>query len=433
MAATKLSRPRVALYILVVGLIFLTWNITTRNQIPNIKPWTEGETVQSDHFHLGNASPNGTTFFAGGNFIPGSNQVIHVDVPSHISVVGLVFYGRREYVEILDYYLQRNLKHNGGLLDEIVLSVNTDNSEDLEYLEMLLSKRPGYTKHTPSGGYSRYQGQWEAALESRENIYIKIDDDIVFIEDNAIPAIVKRLLDEPYLFAVSANVVNNPALSWVHFSMGLYHPYLPEIEKPAKVPPKSWRASDLPVITNISKTVARFSIEGDDPAPFKGHRWLPVGCKDGIPFDVNLTPASTLRFNAFGGGWNNWAAAAQTHYSFLQHLEEEDIWRYKFDLWDYNYKRLSINFFAIRGVDIADAFPMMPKDDEKYLTISRPMELGRHVIVEGGGLAVHFAFSPQLRAHGHKGVGWTDLLERYRLYAKEKVSFFQKKENTISL
>jgi hypothetical protein len=49
----------------------------------------------------------------------------------------------------------------------------------------------------------------------------------VYFEDNAIPALVKRLLDNPQYFAVSANVVNNPALSWVHGKMGLYEGYYP--------------------------------------------------------------------------------------------------------------------------------------------------------------------------------------------------------------
>ena len=49
----------------------------------------------------------------------------------------------------------------------------------------------------------------------------------IYIEDSTIPAIVKRLLDNPKYFAVSANVLNNPALSWVHYSMDVDIPYWP--------------------------------------------------------------------------------------------------------------------------------------------------------------------------------------------------------------
>ncbi len=57
--------------------------------------------------------------------------------------------------------------------------------------------------------------------------------------------------------------------------------------------------------------------------------------------------------------------------------------KYHFDIWDYSYQRISINFFAIMGKDVIDAFPFPIEDDESYLTERRSKELGRHVIVEG--------------------------------------------------
>jgi hypothetical protein len=142
----------------------------------------------------------------------------------------------------------------------------------------------------------------------------------------------------------------------------------------------------------------------------------------GKSFDMSLSPASTLTYDAFGPSLLNWAAAAQTHYTFLQHLERGDTWRYKqFDTWDYDYERLSINFFAMRGKDIMDVFPFPQQDDEDYLTVVRPKEVRRHVVVDGTGLAVHFAFMPQYSAHEGKGVTWTDALKRYGAYAKEMI------------
>ena len=35
------------------------------------------------------------------------------------------------------------------------------------------------------------------------------------------------MLENQQYFAVSANVVNNPALSWVHYSMGVNEPFWP--------------------------------------------------------------------------------------------------------------------------------------------------------------------------------------------------------------
>jgi hypothetical protein len=110
------------------------------------------------------------------------------------------------------------------------------------------------------------------------------------------------------------------------------------------------------------------------PAPFNGHRWLPVPPSE---LDIVKTPAGRLTFDSHGSGWRDWRIAAQTHYSFLQHLEEESLWRYKFNLWDYQYYRISVNFIGFWGDDIVDAFPFPVADDEEYLTMIRPKELGR--------------------------------------------------------
>lgn len=124
--------------------------------------------------------------------------------------------------------MQRNLKGNGGILDEVIFAVNTDDQDDLAYLETLLTRQPEYSKHLPVGDYDArfWLGNWEA-VSDRDAVYVKIDDDVVFVEDGTIESVVTRLVDNPHLFAVSANVVNNPALSWVHSRLGVYEPYWP--------------------------------------------------------------------------------------------------------------------------------------------------------------------------------------------------------------
>lgn len=110
----------------------------------------------------------------------------------------------------------------------MVFAINTDDAGDLAYLEDLLKTEPNYLKHVPQGEYDSHWwfGNWEA-VSDRDAIYVKIDDDVVFIEDTTIHSVVSRLLDNPQYFAVSANVVNNPALSWVHNRLGVYKPYWP--------------------------------------------------------------------------------------------------------------------------------------------------------------------------------------------------------------
>ena len=72
---------------------------------------------------------------------------------------------------------------------------------------------------------------------------------------------------------------------------------------------------------------------------------------------------------------NNWSIAAQEHYSFLEHLENNDLEKYHYDIWDYHYGRLSINLICIWGDDIVDNIGFV--DDEEFLTVELPKKLGR--------------------------------------------------------
>ena len=181
----------------------------------------------------------------------------------------------------------------------------------------------------------------------------------------------------------------------------------------------SWRASVLPSYKGPETGPVGFRVDGSSPAPYQGHRWLPVRELSGNSSNTTLSPVSTITSDPRGPGIRNWAVAAQIHYSFLHHLEQGDTWRYKFDVWDCDYRRLAINLFAIRGRDVLDAFPFPTFDDEEYLTNHRPRELGRRVIVDGTGLAVHFGFNWQRSPHGNRALTWTDLFERYQGYAAE--------------
>jgi hypothetical protein len=78
-------------------------------------------------------------------------------------------------------------------------------------------------------------------------------------------------------------------------------------------------------------------------------------------------------YSAWGSAWNNWVIAAQKHYSFLEHLENNDLQRYHYDMWDYQYERLSINLICIWGDDIVDNLGFT--DDEQFLTVELPKKL----------------------------------------------------------
>ncbi|KAL8681910.1 MAG: hypothetical protein Q9186_001996 [Xanthomendoza sp. 1 TL-2023] len=354
-------------------------------------------------------------------------------IPKDFRTVGLVFYGRRSRVEILNCYLKQNLKRNGGLLDEVIFLARTDNVEDLAYLDQIVAETTGYSRHNVTNHNTRaskvtYGQAWEVA--ERGTMYIKIDDDIMFIEKNAIASLIATKIAHPEHLLVSTNTINSPRLAWLHSHLGAIHPYLPEPSPPSTPNPENenenlnWRPSALPPWPGNPET---FSLPRHPHRPSLPHnqpqRWLPVP----YPYNTSLTgtPASLLTYDSSTEGLRNWAIATQQHYSFLQNLERHQLHLYSPSpspssssslnsaQWKMQKTRIQINLIAIFGDDIIDNLPI-PPDDEEYLTVILPERLGREAVVDLGAVAVHFAFR-----HQRRGVEGTDLLGRYRGLAGE--------------
>lgn len=316
----------------------------------------------------------------------------------------------------IDCYLtliQRNLVDNGGWLDEIHWVKNTGKKDDLNYLQEIVDSSPRYKVIELKGvGFEGYGHAW-GKLE-RGNLYVKIDDDVVWFADDTIPRIVSMKMAHPEFLTVSANVINSPLMGWVHYHMGAMHPYLPEFDVyepplletlPNPSARKPWRYDQYPAWTGPDDY---FFDPFQDP-PYDGHRWLR------IPNDtaIHRTPVVDIEYKTWGTGLKSWAIAAQEHYSFLENLATNRLDVYKMGkAWITDYRRLSINFITIMADDVLDNLPMDTVDEE-WLTINLPKKLGRSVAVETDALAVHFTFGTQGK------VEKTDLLPRYHDYALE--------------
>jgi hypothetical protein len=145
--------------------------------------------------------------------------------------------------------VKRNLVTHGGWLDNVIWVVNTKDEADLAYLDKILARSPLYKTHVlpEQVGWPDYAKIWRMA--DRETMYIKIDDDIVrstpkfsvmihllidvqvWFADDTIERLVKRKLERRDALAVSANIINNPPLSFLHYHMGALHPYFPDLPK----------------------------------------------------------------------------------------------------------------------------------------------------------------------------------------------------------
>ncbi|KKZ65826.1 hypothetical protein EMCG_01211 [[Emmonsia] crescens] len=340
--------------------------------------------------------------------------------PAGFKIVAVIFYGRPDRVTILDCYLKRNLVVNGGWIDEVHWAPNTENQADLDWLDRLVPTSPLYKKIPIEPQTKRYSKIWDSTITDPDTLYIKIDDDIIYIADNAIPKLVSLKLEHDHSFLVSANVINGAPLPYHHHRTGAIRPYLPEMTPPnittnsnvTLIRKPTWRASQLPSWEGPDDFQFPLNVSN---APYPNHRWLPL--RDENITAIYRTPIQHVLCSPWADNHGKWSLAAQQHFSLLESLEQDATDVYDFarrGVWDMGFERISINFIAIWGRDVIGHLPL--NDDEAMLTKSIPKKLRRPVLVATGALASHYAFASQV-----DDLMQTDILSRYRAYANELI------------
>ncbi|KAK6711476.1 hypothetical protein SNK05_005898 [Fusarium graminearum] len=335
--------------------------------------------------------------------------------PENVTVSALVFYGRRSRVETMKCYIERNMVDNGGWLDEVLWVVNTDKNDDLRYLEELMASNPRYKKIHPDEMVATYTYKHIWKLLDRGKYYVKIDDDVVWIDDDAIPNMVTRKIQNPNDFVVSGNIINNPPLGFFHIRMGAIHPYFPERFEPLDINITSegdyWKPSGHPAWEGPKKFKWELNKE---PPPWENHRWLRVP-DDGVLYQ---TPAAELKYDIWGDSYKNWAIASQMHMSLFENIEKNQLDLYKFEKpWVMYDDRIRINFMCIYSDDILDTDPEnWPKEkgDEDMIVLELPKKLRRPVVIQGNALAAHYQYMDQGK------LKTTDILPRYYSLAADR-------------
>lgn len=357
--------------------------------------------------------------------------------PQGIKIIGLVFFGRKDRVQILKCFLERNLVEHGGWLDEVHWIRNTGIEHDVKYLHELVASNAAYKEvEIKETGFVGYGIAWTTIQPGA--IYVKIDDDVVWVADDTIPRIVTTKLDHPEYLTVTANMINSPLMGWVHYHMGALKPYLPELINPEDVPPSlapdkhkrppapkrvPWRYTSHPMWTGPEDHLFSFNEE----TPSLQHRWLRLPTDhDNMVRQLHRTPISDSEYRTWGNSLHSWAIAAQQHYSFLENLCDDTLDLYKFAApgaaWLTDYQRVSINLIAINSTEILQHLPMDTVDEE-WLTVALPKRIQKSVAVDTHALAVHFSFGTQGE------VATTDLLGRYLDYAQEYACLKAKPES----
>lgn len=302
-------------------------------------------------------------------------------------IYAIIYYGRREYAEILNAYLERDLRKNGGVLDAVLWALVKYTVDDIKYLGELQRRNPDayVVPRIDAGGWDNV---WRLAEEPGA-IYMKIDDDIVYIAPGAIAEMAREKLRERFLF-VSANVVNHGILSAVHQEL--------------------------------------VQIRWIEP-PFKNNTEAKPGAPEPWRYrsDVILDPNYRIEHTFYSDCiWRRWDCAALAHEAFLHRLADGTSCAFDFGIFDFHahgYLTMSDgleggrsidwndNFFAFKTEDFSDIdWEGVANDDEAEMSSKHPQRRNQHAGALGRAVVVHFTFSVQ-----EKGLrNFTDLLDRYR-------------------
>jgi hypothetical protein len=278
-------------------------------------------------------------------------------------VVAWTPYGRLRTYSVLIKYLERDVRR--GVIDEVWLYMNTDpvgQEHDIAYAHELAERFDWVKlKHRPEGvnlgnlPKQRWTGLAYREMVDPETIYVRLDDDVVYLHGSAVENLVRARIEMPAPTAVFPIIINNAICS--HF-----------LQLCGKIP-MEW----------------------------------------GVVNAYCMDPT----------GWANGPFAVKLHELLLEKIEQGDVeslYLYQ-DFPLQPGTQFSVSCFASRGEDYA-ALPqpgiLVPDEEESWHTIHQPVAKGVPNILRGNAIVAHYSFFPQ-----HPFLNATDLLQRYRDLAEK--------------
>jgi hypothetical protein len=249
---------------------------------------------------------------------------------SEFKIVCCTAAGRMRYMQYIFPYVLAS-----DIVDRYDIWVNTTNMQDIECFKLMAERYPKIRLvWQPDGicdGINSINAFYRYCIED-DTIYIKIDDDIVWMEPDTFEKMVKFRIEHREAFLVTPQVVNNP--------MGSY----------------LWQVKG---ILNYGKYM---------PA-FPNHRIL-------------------WKRGAF-------AEELHHYFLSMMERNTESIRKLYFGAVPVASNRFSINFVMWFGSGMAKINGQVPGDDEEYLSSVVASKLGILNYYNGDCIVAHFAFGPQ--------------------------------------
>lgn len=239
------------------------------------------------------------------------------------------------------------------IVDRYDIWVNTTNRQDIAFFQILQKAFPKINLvYQPDGVVDgcRSISAFYRQCVEEDAIYFRMDDDIVWMEPDMIEKMVRFRIDNPDYFIVSPLVINNP------------------------------------ICTYILQNTGKIKLNKYYPAQV-GHDIL-------------------NQSSAFAAQLHEWFLTSQ-----LPGKQYQNLYCGKRPI---ALNRFSINSILWFGSEMAKFGGIVTGDEEEWMTVIKPTELGAVNCINGDAIAVHFAFYPQ-----RKKLDKLNILNRYGAFASE--------------
>ena len=241
--------------------------------------------------------------------------------------------GRKEYLEVL----YKNLNKCRDEFDEWSIWVNTDNQSDIDFIKHLSSTNEYITLHylnipiDPNGSHTATICKFFEGCIDENSVYLRLDDDIVYIQKDSIRKIFEFRIENKDYFLVYGNILNNALITNLYQQKGV--------------------CTNLPTVTYNC---------------LDGNGWLNGHFAHDL-HNIFFEKYSTGNLDDFK--INNWVLS--------------------------NFERCSINAISWLGSSFKEFNGEVGVSEETWLSEDKPKELNKPNIIFGDGLFVHYAFHPQ--------------------------------------
>lgn len=284
-------------------------------------------------------------------------------------LIVVTFAGRKKYMEILFKYIEKYKQH----INEYHLYLATENEEDIQYMLNFQDKNKDFVKIIRLENYSKFNKSlvWNLAYKNCQDentIYLKIDDDVVYIDENLFTNFIdfRKKSNAPLVYP---HIINNIISS-------------PNLQKMGKLNLSSnWNFNNM-ILNNWTRTIERIK-----------NNILDLNGK--LPIDYVVTNLLDESEILCPTAWRNINYSKECHLSFLDIVKNQNVQSiYTEDIELSNYEPMSIQCCSWFGRDLKEwvsKFGIVGKEDEPWLSVYLPCWLDNPNVIYGGSIVSHFS------------------------------------------